>query len=116
MKNKIRGKQGEHLAVEFLEGKGFSILETNYYASRYGEIDIIAKKDGIIVFVEVKTRTTLSYGHPFESINAQKLSKMQKAAFYYLKEKKPKYKAIRLDGIAVILSSDEIFHLENISF
>lgn len=114
MKNKIKGKLGENLAVDFLKNKGFSILETNYYASRYGEIDIIAKKDEIIVFVEVKTRSSLNFGHPFESITPLKISKMQKATLFYLNEVKPKYNAIRLDGIAVILDSKEILHIENL--
>ena len=85
IKNKI-GVWGEIFAARYLRDNGYDILSSNYVC-RFGELDLVAVKDETVCFVEVKTRTTLSYGHPFESINAQKLSKMQKAAFYYLEEK-----------------------------
>lgn len=114
--NKIKGKKGEDLAAKFLIDKGFEILEMNYYASRYGEIDIIAKKDNSLVFCEVKTRTTNNFGHPLESITPTKMQKMQMAVSFYLNEKNPKVKSYRIDAIAITLKPElEILHVENIT-
>ena len=63
MNTKIYGIQGETLAEQFLRDKKYSILEKNY-TTKIGEIDIIAKKDDIIVFVEVKARNSKRFGMP----------------------------------------------------
>lgn len=65
------GKEGERLAKEFLKKKGYSILQ-EYYRTPFGEIDIIAKEKDVLVFVEVKTRTDLTFGSPFEAVNQRK--------------------------------------------
>jgi len=113
--NKIKGKRGEDIAVKFLTDKGFEILETNFYASRYGEIDIIAKHKDTLVFIEVKARSTNDFGHPLESITPVKIQKMQKAVSFYLTEKKPKMKNYRMDAVAITFRPKlEILHIENI--
>lgn len=61
------GKIGEKLAAEYLEKHGYEIITTNFYTKR-GEIDIIARKDNEIVFVEVKTRSSDSFGKPVEAV------------------------------------------------
>lgn len=114
--NKIKGKKGEDYACKFLSDKGFSIIETNYYASRHGEIDIIAKDKDTLVFVEVKTRSTNNFGHPLESITPSKIQKMHKASGYYLLQKNIKAKSIRLDAVSITLYPElEIVHIENLS-
>jgi putative endonuclease len=114
--NKIKGRKGEDIACQFLLDKGFSILETNYYASRHGEIDIIAKDKDTLVFVEVKTRTTNNFGHPLESITPLKIQKMHKAASYYLTNNNTRAKAIRLDAVSITLKPElDIIHIENLS-
>lgn len=82
--NKEIGALGEAAAGSFLEEKGYQILQKNYsvYA---GEIDIIAKKEDAVVFVEVKTRTTAQYGRPEESINTARVNRIRKVAQYFLK-------------------------------
>lgn len=65
------GKEGERLAKEFLKKKGYSILP-EYYRTPFGDIDIIAKEKDVLVFVEVKTRTDLTFGSPFEAVNQRK--------------------------------------------
>ena len=65
------GKQGEDKAAEFLADKGYEIVVRNY-RYRHAEIDIIAKKNKILAFVEVKTRTNLSYGMPEEFVDVTK--------------------------------------------
>lgn len=113
--NKIKGKKGEEIAAKFLVDKGFEILEMNYYASRFGEIDIIAQKDGTLVFCEVKARSNQAFGHPLEAITYSKLQKMQHSISFYLNEKKPKIKSYRIDAISVIFRPKlDILHIENV--
>ena len=65
------GKLGEELAVEFLEKNGYSILETNWTFQK-AEVDIIAKKDGILAVVEVKTRSSIDFGLPQDFVKPNK--------------------------------------------
>lgn len=111
------GKKGEELAARFLEGKGYTILEKNFYR-RTGEIDLIARApDGTYVFAEVKTRRGHSCGYPEEAVTAKKIQKMVRVAELWLTLKGIHTDAIRLDAIAVEMRSPEpeIIHLENIS-
>jgi len=86
------GADGENIAVLFLESKGYEIAAKNYRAkikSKKGagqEIDIIAKKDGYIVFAEVKTRSSLTYGVPSESVNINKQKHIISVAKRFLTE------------------------------
>ena len=66
MSNKIKGKYGEEIAVNYLIKNGCKIVEKNYRFSRYGEIDIIALDGSILCFIEVKTRTSDRFGRSEE--------------------------------------------------
>jgi putative endonuclease len=81
------GEKGEGLAVKFLKKNGYKIIKRNY-KTPLGEIDIIANDRGTLVFVEVKTRESLEYGHPFESVNTYKRHKIANVAMLYLKKLK----------------------------
>jgi putative endonuclease len=74
---------GELIAAKHLEEKGYFILERNY-RNKYGEIDIIARKGEDLFFFEVKTRTGLDYGYPFEAVNKIKISRIKKIASLYI--------------------------------
>lgn len=114
--NKIIGKLGEEHAQKFLKKMGWKILETNYRYSRFAEIDIIAKDKDIIVFVEVKTRSTTNFGHPFEAISKSKLQNIFKAGLAYLQTTKETYKSYRIDVVSVIgKENPKVEHLKNIS-
>ena len=78
------GARGEGLAREYLKAKGYSIIASNF-KNKLGEIDIIAKDKGMIVFVEVKTRVSLSCGWPYESVSRAKQKKIARVAWCYLK-------------------------------
>lgn len=82
--NKL-GSQGEQLAADYLENKGWEILETNYRYSRY-EIDLIASKPDILIFVEVKARTNISFGNPETFVDEKKTENIMKAADHYIHE------------------------------
>ena len=79
------GQKGEELAVAFLKQRGYSIIQRNFKTS-LGEIDIIAKDKETLVFVEVKTRESLEYGQPFESVTMAKRRKIANVATLFLKK------------------------------
>lgn len=85
MSNKDLGNWGENLAIKFLKKRGYKILAQNY-RNRDGEIDIIAKKNSIIYFVEVKTRSSTFFGWPEEAIGEKKKEKIEYLANCYLEE------------------------------
>lgn len=84
------GKEGEALAIQYLQRRDYTILHCNWRYSRY-ETDIIAEKDGTVHFVEVKTRRGSAYGHPEESISVKKLKHMLRCAAAF----QAKYAGIR---------------------
>ncbi len=114
MTNISTGKRGEELAKDFLLKKGYKIIETNKRFSRICEIDIIALDKNMLVFVEVKTRTSTICGHPLEAVTKTKYEHIKNGLFLYLKEN-PQYKRYRIDAISVMLKPEiEITHLQNI--
>lgn len=114
-KNQIIGKKGEELAVKFLKKKGYKILERNF-ACRQGEIDIIALDRNEIVFIEVKTRTSMNYGLPSEAVNIQKKKHLYNATEYYIYTRKLYEKFIRIDVIEILIKRNEytINHIKQI--
>lgn len=114
-KNIEKGKLGEDIAAQYLQKIGYKIIERNWHYSKNAEIDIVAVDKDTIVFVEVKTRTNLNYGHPFEAIDFRKLNKIHTAILGYLNNCEKKYKKYRIDGIAIIgLKNPTIEHLKDI--
>lgn len=114
-KNKNTGRLGEELAVEYLKKKGLKILHTNWQIHNQGEIDIIAEQKDTIIFIEVKTRTSLNFGYPLESINNKKLEQLKKTALLFLSQNKKHYDNIRFDAVSILLKPEiKIYHLENI--
>ncbi len=97
---KTLGREGEDRAAEFLQKRGYKILDRNYH-TRAGEIDIIALHDGAVVFVEVKTRTSDRYGAPELAVNRQKQRRMVRAALGYIKYKKIHQVPCRFDVVAI---------------
>lgn len=109
--NRKLGTDKETLAAEYLEQKGYVILEKNYRC-RAGEIDIIASKDGFIVFSEVKYRKSPEFGMPQEAVGYKKQKTIAFVANYYLMDRKlSSQQAVRFDVIAIL--GNEITHIEN---
>ena len=91
---KFLGRAGEIKAGEYLKKIGYKILKTNY-KTHVGEIDLIAESDGVIVFVEVKTRSGQEFGVPSEAVTFKKQQKYFKVAQEFLvKENKTEVKAL----------------------
>lgn len=109
--NKITGTWGEAQACKYLKKKKYKILAQNY-SNKFGEIDIIAFKDGTTVFVEVKTKTSLEFGRPCEMVDEIKQEKIRKTATLYLITNKLIDTPVRFDVIEV-LGENDINMIEN---
>ena len=110
-----KGKFGEDCAANFLEAKGYSIVARNFRI-RSAEIDIIAKADEVIVFVEVKARSNIRHGLPSEAVNLRKQKKIIEAAGVFLQDEKFCDCACRFDVVEIYLRGEhveEINHIEN---
>jgi putative endonuclease len=105
------GKQGEALAVEFLQQKGYAILETNWTFQK-AEIDIIAQKENVLAIVEVKTRSSIDYGLPQDFVKPKKIQLLVKAVNEYVLVNDLEVE-VRFDIIAIHKEGTE-FNLEHI--
>ena len=95
------GSNYEKIAGQYLEQQGYQIVEYNFH-SRFGEIDIIAKHQGYLVFVEVKYRENDKSGHPLEAVSVSKQRTISKCAFYYLQKHKVQEEAVRFDVVGIL--------------
>lgn len=109
------GKSGEETVAEYLKKKGYTIVVINYRC-KVGEIDIIAKDNSVLVFVEVKTRSNLNYGAPAEAVTPRKQRQICRAAQWYLTDKKLLDVPARFDVISVLgidPANYQIIHIDN---
>ncbi|HHZ03254.1 MAG TPA: YraN family protein [Tissierellia bacterium] len=107
-----KGYGYENIAKKFLIDKNYEILEENF-TSRFGEIDIIAEKDGRIHFIEVKGRIDTKYGYPREAVTLSKQKKLRTAAKYYFMLLGRDDFPCQFDIIEIILNDRKINHIEN---
>jgi putative endonuclease len=106
------GAFGESKAAEFIEKRGDEILDRNWRI-REGEVDLISlSPDGIFHFIEVKTRSSLAFGHPFEAINRDKAHRMQRLALAWLATHGCLGCDYAIDVVAILLASDGTHTLE----
>lgn len=107
---------GEKITESFLVSRGFRILEKNYNTP-FGEIDLVAERDGFVVFVEVKTRTSSRFGPPLASITSTKKWHILKNCQYYLLSRGLCETPCRIDAVGVVLDDDYVFrkleHVKN---
>ncbi len=96
------GILGEKLAQELLKKRGYRIVETNYRCQR-GEIDIIARHQDFLVFIEVRSKKSLEFGTPEESITSAKKRRIKAAAFHYLRTHEKLPPQWRIDVVAMEL-------------
>lgn len=113
------GQAGEQLAQRHLQAAGYEIVQTNWRCA-HGEIDIIARKDEVLVFVEVRTRRSRDQGGALEmafmSLGARKQAQLRKLAYHYLEQTGAEPDLWRIDVIAVGVSADGrpvIEHMED---
>jgi putative endonuclease len=110
------GARAEALAALLLEARGYRIIERNWRRPE-GELDLVAYDRGILVFVEVRSRTGEERGHPLETVNARKRARVVRAARLYLEATQPAATAFRFDVVGVTFASDgtqpAITHVED---
>jgi putative endonuclease len=114
-RNRATGVEGEELATAFLRERGYEIVERNFRC-RGGEVDIVARHHATMVFVEVKTRRTTSYGAPQLAVTAFKQRQIARAAQFWLAKHHQQGVAARFDVLAILLRSGmaaEIEHIPN---
>ena len=111
---KVLGNIGEIKSCEYLESAGYLILEKNFRCA-FGEIDIIARREDVICFVEVKTRASSSYGEPLESVNPLKTARIRNTASYYLGLKNLNSFEVSFDVISIKVSGKKLLlqHFKN---
>jgi putative endonuclease len=102
MKRRDTGRLGEKIARDFLKGRGYHILETNYRCP-YGEIDIIARCQDYLVFIEVRTKRSLRFGRPEESITPAKKERLIAIAWHYQQSLDTPVPLWRIDTVAIEL-------------
>lgn len=108
---------GEDAAVQHLRKKGYAVIDRNYRRG-YGEIDIIALRQGILIFIEVKSRTSEQFGDIRESITSFKLKALLKCAEFYKHTHQDLPNELRMDAIFVTVKNgqvEELEHVENIT-
>lgn len=112
MYNTNKGFEYEEIAKKYLLEKNYKILEENFI-SKFGEIDIIAQKDGRLHIIEVKGRKNLNYGYPKEAVTLAKQKKLISATKYYFMLKGKDDYPCQFDVIEIILDKRELNHIEN---
>jgi putative endonuclease len=112
MKKRATGMLGEKLAGEFLVRNGYDIIETNYRCPG-GEIDIIARQQDTLVFIEVRTKTSRQFGGPEESITPAKMERLRTVAAHYGQTHFDLPEAWRIDVVAIQMNrSGRLTHIE----
>lgn len=109
------GDEGEELAVAYLESKGYTVLDRNYFFE-HAEVDIVAAHDNGICFVEVKKRSSTKFGSPEEFITEEKMENIYKASEAWIYERKMDGYPVRYDVIAIVQQDNrapDIKHFEN---
>jgi putative endonuclease len=101
----LTGNKGEALAAAYLSEKGYNILHLNWRHSHW-EVDIIAEKDGILHFFEIKTRLTKKFGHPEDGVDNKKIQNLINAAEEYL-YRQPQWKRVQFNILSITILKDE---------
>ncbi|HYQ83038.1 MAG TPA: YraN family protein [Rubrobacter sp.] len=101
------GAWGEDLALRYLIQHGYALVERNY-RTRRGEIDLIVRKDDILVFVEVKLRRQTAFGDPLEAVTYRKQNTIRSVAEHYLYTRNPSFDTLRFDVIGNLVDRPEV--------
>lgn len=110
----VLGREGEHVAEQFLRKKGYKVVERNYRCAA-GELDLIVLDRRVVVFVEVKTRSGKGFGSPLEAVEFRKQRRMIRAAQFFLSANKLHQRDARFDVVGISWSGREpvVEHIEN---
>ncbi len=95
------GRYGEEVAARHLQADGFVVLERNWRCDS-GEIDIVARDGDVLVVCEVKTRTSLRFGSPFEAVTERKLHRLERLGMRWMREHGVRPRSMRVDVVSVL--------------
>ena len=110
-KTKIEvGATGEDRAADYLVRQGYRIVERNYRC-KLGELDLIARDRGVLVFVEVRSRRSAEFGSALDAVNWHKRRKVTRVAMSYLAYRKPRFVEARFDVVAI--TGPELVHIKD---
>ena len=111
-----RGKLGENIALEYAQQQGYQIIQRNFRC-KSGEIDLIAQDKHIVVFIEVRTKTSDAYGPAYNSVTLTKQQQVKRVALGYIAEHNLVNTQFRFDVIGIILDpktqQPQLDHLQN---
>jgi len=112
----VLGRRGEEIAARYLVAAGMTVVDRNWRCPQ-GEIDLIARDGDELVFVEVKTRSGVAFGHPLESITVAKLARLRRLAAAWCEAHPGDHNRVRIDALAVIapvVGEVEVEHLARV--
>jgi putative endonuclease len=116
-RTKASGDWGEAIAAKLMRKAGYRVLGIGVRLGPRDELDVVARKKDVLVFVEVKTRKSEAFGRPVEAVNAAKRKTVSRAAVHYLQACRFKYNFLRFDVVEVIGEpgdrKPEVRHIEN---
>lgn len=101
-RNKALGTYGEGIAADHLTSLGMVVLARNW-TCQFGEIDIVARDGSTLVICEVKTRTSTTYGGPFEAITGRKAARLRRLAMHWLEVHDVEPPSVRIDVVSVVV-------------
>jgi len=101
------------MALRYLLDRGYELVERNY-RTRYGELDLIVRKNKTLVFVEVKLRRGTDFGGPLEAVTARKQTTIRSLAEQYLSDREPAFEAVRFDVVGILATREpRLQHVED---
>ena len=108
----LLGRDGEGRAARLLESLGLEVLERNWRCEE-GELDLVARRGDLIVFCEVKTRRSRTWGEPFEAVHVRKQARIKRLAGRWLAEHRTSARSVRFDVVSIVAGDgdSEVVHL-----
>lgn len=107
------GRWGERTAAEYLESRGYRILERNW-RTRDGELDLIARDAECLVAIEVKTRSGQGYGSPLEAITRKKARLLRRLLLAWVRERQPSAARLRVDAVGITVRPQRLPEIDHI--
>lgn len=101
------GARGELLAARWYRDQGYAVVSTNWRCSS-GELDLVLRRGSVLVFAEVKTRSSHRFGHPFEAITPSKQVRIRRLAAMFMRECDERAPTVRFDAVAVVGNEVEV--------
>lgn len=108
-----KGRQGEDLAAAYLLEQGYVIMARNY-RTRYGELDLVCNKDGVLVIIEVKTRWGDKYGCGAQAVIPSKIRRIRRLALEFLAGQEQWWEEIRFDVISILWHDEQHHQIDHI--